>query len=649
MISLINPWEEFDFSNIPEGYDISQPHYENYGGKFPTELPQIAVELTLFRETLKKKNIRRPDGLDRFYHGMNIVRLIWNNEHVELFRDPDEDTAWDERIWNNYFLTVFRALCSGRGKILTGPAGASKSFVVAIYSLICFFSAPKGTSFLVSTTSAGASERRIWGYLKKLHNKARWKIGTAVDYLKVITLDKDEIQDKKQGREISNGIILVPIANDSTGDAALDTVMGTHNDYVYWAIDELPAMKKGVLRPVANLEINAFFQLIGAGNASSKGDPHGLACEPANGWESLSLEGTCEYEGKEFDVVFLHGSESPNDNPKIDASKILEKDDFPFPYLTNSIGRNNVAKIQGRGDEGIGKETQEYYRFCIGKWPDVASTMITLVNYNEIRRYGADKKRDPWGPDGYKTFWGLDPDYTTGGDGCSLTPLLVGYNYLGTPQIVFPRDSHAIKPSATDKESYRESVARVVFELSSEMVNFHPRQGAFDAMHDGGLLLRDLVEIFDSNAIKPLSSIGSSSDPECGDMPTEYWLSVQKLIRTGYVREYNIASSYSADLTTREYHTLKTKMSRVDAGIFIKQLESKVEYRKKHRRSPNDGDSLAYCCWHVLKNSGIDFRPKKTNTKDTEGRSINNQLLEFMIGLKQQKRRDDYAVANETY
>jgi hypothetical protein len=605
--------------------DINAPHSENYGLEFPGEINQVAVELAMFRRTVIPSNRKDPD--DRFYHGIRAVSLLWPDGDVRIFAKGGDDMAWDGVIWNSYFLEGFKKLCDGEHLCMTGPGSAAKSFTMAIYSLICFFSAPSQTTFLISTTSSSASERRIFGYLKQLFNKASWKIGRVVDYLKCITVQSFDDDGKKTARDIANGIILVPIAVDSTGDNALSTIMGTHNTYVYWAIDELPAMRPGTMRPRQNLEANSFFQLVAAGNAQSKTDEHGLACEPEGGWRDILFDRSCVYKGKVCDVIFLNGTQSPNDHPSVKKELIKTKFDFPFPFLSNFMVRDAIAKSEGRGDLELGSKSPGFMRFAIGGFIKDEEASMSLLSEATIKRHKANLLREPWGPDGFKTFWGLDPDFSFGGDGCSISPILVGLNYKGYPQIVFPMEAERLKPIAVDKEDYRTALAMDVKKFSDSLTSFHPEYGCYDAMQEGGLLGQEMAELFGSNKIKPLTSLGESRDEECADMPTEYWLSLIRLIQTGFVREFNTHSGYFSDFSRRRFSTVKTKRSNVEEGLITKKIESKDEFRKRYKRSPNDGDSIAYASWHVIHNSGISF--EKDERTSFERFNLNYGLIKI--------------------
>lgn len=597
MTKLFEPWEDVKLRPLP--------YNESYGLKFPKEMNQLMRELTLFRETW---NGPVAGSLERWEHGINIVRMLWSNEHVKLHAQCQGHT-----IWNTYFLNTFKKVCEGRAVCITGPAAASKTFAVSVYMLCCFYSAPTETSALLSTTSGTSAERRVWGQAKELHNNAMFEhwidspegikpsIGRTIDYLKCITFDptKEIDGNKSTGRDLRNGVILIPIANDSTGENALDTVMGTHNKFVLWAVDELPTLMSGVMRPRSNLAANTHTQFIGIGNANEKSDPHGDACEPKEGWESIDENIHRQWRGRTLDVLFLHGEESPNDHPLIDHSLIRSKSDYPFPYLSNRISRNEIAEYEGNGDIEEGKTRLGYRRFAIGFWAGDSVTQ-TILSEQFVRKYRANEAPEPWGADGHSIFWSLDPAFTSDGDENILFPIRIGRSYSGQIQIVFPHDGIKITPTASTKEDYRMLACKQIKE-NLDKLGAKPEDGCMDAMGDGGLMYKDLATLLDSHKVQALSSIGKGNQEKYGSIVAEYWYGMQEFIQTGLVRGFNTQSNYAKDLFARKYYTKSGKI----------WVETKREMKKRINRSPDNGDAAVYCCYLINSRLALKSIPYK--------------------------------------
>lgn len=577
------------------------PANNNYGLTFPSHINQLTKELTCFNIASKK---RRP-GLvkDRFYHGINVVRMLWDNKDVAIYKQLKNGKT----VWNTYFLNAFKALCNGEDWILTGPASSAKTFTTSIYMLVCFFSNPTGTTCMITTTSGTSSERRTWGQIKELHRSAKFNvwfprddggdstIGTVVNYLRCITFnpDKEIFDQKSKGRDLRNGLIVIPVANDSTGENALGTIIGTKNNKVIWAIDEMPEMMDGIMQPRANLEFNEFFQFIGIGNANKKSDPHGAAAEPLMGWDSINKNKDRVWRAKTANVLFLHGEESPNDHPYVQSTEIIEKSDYPFSYLSNKIAREKIAADFGDGDIEEGKKTLLYSRFAIGFWfGDDASN--TILNEAFVKKYGANEEPKPWGPYEIVVKATLDPAFTIGGDANALFIARCGRDINGKQQIVFPTEAIEINPIASDNEDYRNSVAiEVVKQL--EKVGCQPKDFGMDTMGDGGLMYAAIVNAWNKKGMVAISSTGKSDDDRYENKVTEYWFSIPNLIKLGVVKGFNLRSAYAKDLFSRHfYNSGKTKVC----------VETKKEMKKRIKRSPDHGDAACYCA-DIINKSGL--------------------------------------------
>jgi hypothetical protein len=589
------PWADIDLPPVPER--------ETYGLSFPDGVNQLMIELACFKLGRSRRSRFRER---RFYHLINIIRMLWSDQSVKLFVDRN-----GVRIYDTYTLNALYQLCNGNNVVLTGPASAAKTYSAAIYGLVSFYSSPNDTTCLISTTSSSGAERRVYGKLKLLHtaaNFAKWfpkinkdapSIGKVFDYLKCITFNPDsEIMGQKATiKNLTNGVIVIPIAQDSTGENALDTIMGTKGVYVYWIVDEMPAMMHGVMKPRSNLSGNAFVQFIGLGNAADKNDPHGLACEPEDGWDTIDPAIDREWRAKTLDVLFLHGEESPNDHPSIKDDEIVEASDYPFPYLSNKYSRNEIAEFEGNGDVEEGKRTLGYNRFAIGFWAgdDVRDTILSP---SFVKRYNADEDPLPWGIGGYETYWSLDPAYTSGGDDNALFYIQVGQDMNGQMQIVFPSMAYVVKPMTTNREDFRMLVAQQVLERNKQW-KAEPKNGCMDAMADGALMYREFVKLTGNSSILPLSSMGKGNNDRYKNLVTEYWFNVQELISTGFVRGFNMKSLYARDLFMRKYQ---------QSGKTV-EVETKGKMKERLRRSPDHGDAAAYCC-HLVK-SRVRLRIRK--------------------------------------
>jgi len=211
------------------------------------------------------------------------------------------------------------------------------------------------------------------------------KTGEVVDYLKAIVFDPNkQIYDAKlNDRDFRNGISVIAIPTDGSGENALSTIQGSKNTFVIWVLDEMAQMNHGVTRPLRNLiPGNPHVHFIGIGNANEPTDPHGQACMPVGGFESLNYLHDREWRSAAgYDILYLSGDESPNYHPYVNQNAIIKATDYPFYYTTNKQGVDLVAEDAGNGDMERGRGTVDFWKFCIGWWaPTTASSSLYTEN-----------------------------------------------------------------------------------------------------------------------------------------------------------------------------------------------------------------------------------------------------------------------------
>lgn len=566
----------------------------DYGRQWPEDTPQIVKELHGFRADGNE------DGfLSRFEHALNIIRLQWPDD-VIIEKEVNGKT-----YVNSYFLRVLKACCEKKTLGLTGSASTGKTYACAVYALICFYADPQATSVIISTTSSTASTRRIWSDIKKLFFDSAFPIGNCIDYLKCIVFDPgEEIEGKKDAasRDMRNGIMVVPIGKGAEGKGALATLIGTKNKNVIWIIDELPEMDDGILKPVANLISNSGFQLIGIGNAKSRTDPHGVFCEPKDGWGTEQLD-EGEWETRIGHCVFLDGEKSPNIHPELNE---LPDDKLPFDGLISYRGLKEMARFEGAGDITQGKLTHQYLRFGRGIWPD-ESIDKTILSRNIVTHYQADQEVI-WNYKQIVHLCGCDPSFSADGDKFCLMFGTMGQDEHGNIVLMLDKDVYTVPASKSDGEDFLTQMALKVIN-SCERRGVTPDNFAIDAGHDGGIMGQTLMRLWGSHEITLLSSLGKPTQrivaegdyrdqTEAYDRAvTAYWYNVRRGVMSGHIKGFNPDSRYAFDMFRRLYIPLKgNKVS----------IETKRDMKKRLGRSPDYGDALAYLV-EIAIQKGLNF------------------------------------------
>lgn len=584
-------------------YEIPSVTENDYGLNWPVGTPQIIKELKMFGYARTKQI--RGNGQSAFIHAIKICKLLWDDEFVCIKKGD---------ALNTYFLDAMYKLCKFRHIAITGPASSAKTYTTSIFLLICFYSDPDKSAGIISTTSSKDAERRVWGDVKKLHRNARFtdnqipEIGEIVEHLMSVVYNPSKIAGKDfNTRDYRNGIFVIPTGGDNTGEEALAKIMGTKNNFVYWFVDEGPAMPTEIMSPRANLEFNPYFMFGMLGNASYKTDPHGRACEPKDGWSSINPS-MKEWRGRTLDVLFLSGERSPNDIYGADAKKKME---LPFPRMCNRFARRSVANFAGNGDAEFGKTTQHYWRFAVGFWMG-SDELQTCLSEGFVKSNNADRAPDKWGVGMVRVFAGFDPGFAAGGDANSIVFMHIGYTTKGKIQLLIESDSIEIRPTVSDRKDYAKAVAEQVVK-HCKIRNMQPPDLFCDASADGGITSQAIEKEWGLSGITMLSSLDSSHKAKYANRVSEYWMTIRDFVASGVVCGFNIRSKYANDLFERRYET--------DARTF--KVEKKKNMKKRIGRSPDNGDAFSYCAYGVAQSGLIDTNDIDSFRKtDNEGERV---------------------------
>lgn len=614
----LSDWKDFEIPSVTEN---------DYGLDFPKGTPQLIKELKCFN--LARQKIKIGKIKSAFIHALKICQLLWADEYVSIQRG---------KVKNTYFLDVLYKLCRFRHLGVTGPASSAKTYSTSIFLLICFYSAPDRTSGLVSTTSSSDSERRVWGDVKKLHRNARFEeneipeIGEIVEHLKCVVYNPAKIAGKDFNlRDFRNGIMVVPTGGDNSGEEALNKIMGSKNDFIYWAVDEGPAMPADIMVPRTNLEMNPYFMFIIVGNASYKTDPHGRACEPLAGWGSIN-PGMKEWRGRTLDVLFLHGEKSPND---IYSPKAKKKKDLMYPRLCNKFARKAIAEFSGNGDSVFGRSTQHYWRFAVGFWMG-SDDLQTCLSEAFVKSHNADRAPERWGVGRMRIFAGFDPGFAAGGDANSIMFMHVGYTVHGKIQLLIESDSIEIRPAVTDRKEYAKAVAEEVVK-QCEKRGVEPQDLFYDVSADGGITGDAISKAWGLVGANPLSSLDAATNHKYANRVSQYWMTIRDLIATGKVCGFNLNSKYAKDLFERRYVTeLKTF-----------KVEKKKDMKKRIGRSPDNGDSFSYCAFGVISSGLLDSTSQEDfRFKDRGGERVARYYTNIDRARNEETEEDESVFAS---
>jgi len=368
--------------------------FRKYGFEWPSvdsKLTKAAAELSIELEAFKNGGTDKfsdgsenPEGESKYHHFREIV-TIWF---------PDFE-------WHRWAVEEAQGICENPIFALTGSASSGKTAIMVLYGLVSYISNPANTTIFVLTTTVKDAEQRIWKEFTQRLNEL--KRGGLTDFKMVNREHYIGMTDSTYGAGKGTAVQLVA-AGDKDRDNALQKLQGvkqkTGKIIVLW--DEAQDCSHSPFDAFANLKNNTDFEVKITGNAASRLDPHGRACEPVGGWASITEDDKTwdiKIEGIIGKCLHLDGFDSPNfderddvtwndlGQPIFDNYKPEVKDLYPY------IKRTGIVKSDLE-DKGV--RDPSFWRQCRGFWApsDVESDIIYPVA--DLMRYGAMERKVAW-------------------------------------------------------------------------------------------------------------------------------------------------------------------------------------------------------------------------------------------------------------
>lgn len=311
--------------------------------------------------------------------------------------------AWPFKYWHRWNKDLILPEVCKKGRLaLWGPSSTGKSFEPCFFMLTMFYAHPHGTTGIVSSTTLPALERRIWGYIVEFHKKAKalfpWLPGHMIESKHMLLADPKTTE----GRSFKNGIMGVACKKGNQWQSLADFI-GTKNDVLLVAADELQFLPQGFLDGMANLESNDSTYIFGMGNLNDTTTALGKLAEPAVGWDAIPDSTKSRVYQTKWDegrAIQLIGADSPNlDHPEGQE---------PFKRL---IGRRYIDKAT----KNYGKDTPLYHMFVSGMIPRGTMERRVITRAMCQKFHAGDYA--VWGSDKPKLLYGFDAAYSSiGGD-----------------------------------------------------------------------------------------------------------------------------------------------------------------------------------------------------------------------------------------
>lgn len=522
-----------------------------------------------------------------------------------------------------------------------GPGDSGKTFSMAKFVLIDWWSMPELTLWMVSSTELRGAEGRIWGKIKECFNRARRRYprlpGVVLESSHCITVDQIS-EDQSEGRLLTRGILFIPCKRGGqwVGMGAYAGFKPPHGGRLGHAADELQAMQRSFLDAYANWYGKPYFKGLMAANPFSPDDPSGIAAEPKDGWNLWQdTKKTQEYESKFYSawVICLDGRDSPNfDYPETDPTK--------FPYL---VGRK---KFKGVADTN-GENSWQFWNQCIGKMrPGAGANRILTM---QLCEEGGAFDGVVWKGGGITDVVGLDAAYGgIGGDRCVLQHIKFGSDVQGN-SIICCEKYEIVPVSVMRKDGKPEDQITKFCKEYCESRNIPPANFFFDGR---GTLAISLAQWSTSvNAVEfggPATDRIISQDiyiwdgdtktkrlkkcnEEYSKFVTELWFTVRLIIQCKQMR--SLSKDVADEGCKREWREVKGP--RMEA-------ETKAEMKERTEWSPDLMDALAIACEGARRRGFKIAKLKNTDDDDNDGLDWlreRSQKNREMLASKQLVRR----------
>lgn len=506
---------------------------------------------------------------------------------------------------NHWCLRMAKAFCSEKRLSMVGCASSGKSFTAAMYAYTLWKAKPQKTSIYLSTTTGEAGEARMWGIVKDLFARDKFRIGKRIDSLQLICLD-EEVKDDEgvKQRDFRDVIRCVKIKTGNEGQNVVGTICGRKNDNVLWIADELNFMDIGVLDARVNLFSNDWAQFIGIGNAPTEGSPLYLDAEPfgdefPDGWRSADKDVHQEWPTKVGKCLYFNGEFSPNFQ--------FEKGVKGFPKIMNDEKREEVWVTSGREENNI------YWSQFHG-FPATVEISNKVITHALLKEGGAFGKAE-WFGSATKTIAGMDCGFRAGGDPTVIDFAVVGKSADESTIISFQeQDGISLLPSQKSDDSFEVQMAKKALDV---MAKKDCHDLAIDISGDGGMTAVALqnearARNYRLNLV-PISSMGEPDDrvtvpgekrkaSEMFDRKvSQLWTTFRILVQNKLVRGVTKTCNATQQMCARKFGEDEKKRFSV---------EKKKDMKKRTKRSPDHADARIYCTFMALSH-GLSVAPSK--------------------------------------
>ena len=372
----------------------------HYGVSFKPGTHPARVEIELIK-------MGGEGGLGVFKHYKSLFSILW----------PEDD----HHRWSDLIL---KHLLQERITVIAGARDTGKTRTVSKWVLCDYYCFPETTLTLMTSTTIKGLERRVWGDIKSLHERAKksfpWAPGNVADSQH--GLFTDSMDSRGNIRDMRKGISAVPLIGNQ-GEYMSDSIKefcGVKQKRRRLVGDELQFIPQQYLKALDDLDKGDFKAGLLGNPIADNGRALDKVSEPVGGWRGQAeIKKTACWRNTYGGVtVNLVGTDSPNFDPETPNK---------YPYLIDQKDVDSVGSRPG------GKDSIEWWSKIMGirKSGAVSNRVLTV---QEIEQYGGFGECIWAGSDTVKLY-AIDAGF--GGDPCVRTYAEFGKDVDGADVLLF--------------------------------------------------------------------------------------------------------------------------------------------------------------------------------------------------------------------
>jgi len=588
-------------------------------------------------------------GLPREEHWWNAAEIRWptnvtsTGEHRgQMLRDP-----WAQKR--------IQGLTKGYEYIFTmggGMQGKTHTYCGFMLTMFDYFvHTQRGAKCSFSTTSEQKLKTAAWPAITRLISSSQKDCSLVIGQSVVA----GDFTIKREGnRNDTGGVIKGILLGKSINEAeVIDKLTGAHGHpcYVY-LIDEIQSTPQAPIKASRNFLLTGSpAWIIGAGNYDTDEDSLGVNVKPKDGWESV------DHTTGEWISKSIIGKDSLVQHYNNSLSPAYLDDDMAkrYPHLPNKKKEKNTYETSSERDIS----NNEYRRFWLG-WRSTEFDPNSALNHTMVRSSGADQPLDIDKKFARTYFFSLDTNKAQGDRArilvccaglCALTRIWI-WGVVESIEIPLIDDVRRLNVHVV-KEVL--SVCRR-YGIDEGIMDWSDMSSVYADLSDAGLNVMPLIyhaNVPDGKTIDKYTkrrdqaivinaNTNTYGHQKCANRITLGAYAVREYCKNGKLKGINddllgVSPSsnrkLSDELFLRKIETV-TRANSATGSLMC--LDSKEDFKRAHRFSPDIFDCLAQAGYYVLAKIRIpihdDYVPDKianSNNQADSDDNVNNFELEY--------------------